>query len=654
LRLVYVRAVLRCFFRLVELGLFARFMPFALLSSVLVVRSVLFLAEGMYWGGLETLRDEVRRLCRESNLAAAVVHIRRWLALASGLSLTMLVAAALWSLARPHARSGFDFLDLFVIANALRWGADVLLRTYHSGVYAVSRVYRPWWSLVLVDVAELATLLLACALLGPWGVGCSLLLVGALRASLSWWFTRKQYARLKLRVGPPRLWLRAARDRKASWRALDSLSSAAGNVIAQADALLVLGLLATPGAGERAELLAALFHVIAPLQGVSQVWARLFYFDFKRLEAWGSPFLLHRFEALLSKVAWIVALPTGLVTLLLMSALWRGPALLLAFELTCLGVVRSWLSLRHVRAYSLGDYRFLWRLLAGLLLMAAATPLLAEFEASVSLAALVVYLTLGLSLLGRSERELSNPSRHVVSSPSAWLSRLLDQRGPVRIGLVRVDRNLSSVGRVAHVLGGCLAGATVGRLGRDTLVWFDSQDAIGASDLAVATAGSLRTARLSPMAPNGLAALNQGLDGAEWRRNFAPLLCCGSEPADSVLQRFRQEALKIHPGLRIEALGAGLAVQALGLAASGQLRSCVLAAARGQTGFFRIDGKEVVVLAPAGYPRLLIVAESEPGRSAPWKAALLELIVNTELELTLLESNASFTQAALTPITTHG
>src|SRR5690606_33767899 len=99
----------------------------------------------------------------------------------------------------------------------------------------------------------------------------------------------------------------------------------------QVDALLVLGLLSVPGEG--ALLLAALFHGVAPLQAAAFAWSRPFYFDFKRLEAWGSPFLLRRFEEFLGRVARLVPLPIGLLTLLLLMALWRGPYALLALGL---------------------------------------------------------------------------------------------------------------------------------------------------------------------------------------------------------------------------------------------------------------------------------------------------------------------------------
>src|SRR5690606_13751640 len=188
---------------------------------------------------------------------------------------------------------------------------------------------------------------------------------------------------LALNVGGRRAWLRAWRT--AKWPLRRSVRYAFANIIGEVDALLVLGLIAAPGNPEGALLLAALFHVLTPLQAAASSAPRLFYFDFKRLQSWGSPLLMRRFEAFLERAMWWTPLPIGLATLAILAAFWRGSYGWLALELGCLAVVRSRLAWIHVRAYALGDHKFLWRLLLGMLGVATLTPFAAHLEPELAL-----------------------------------------------------------------------------------------------------------------------------------------------------------------------------------------------------------------------------------------------------------------------------
>jgi hypothetical protein len=62
LKYVGVRALLRTAFRLLELALFATTFSFEVLGPILLVRSGLLVGEALWWGGLETLRRDVRVL----------------------------------------------------------------------------------------------------------------------------------------------------------------------------------------------------------------------------------------------------------------------------------------------------------------------------------------------------------------------------------------------------------------------------------------------------------------------------------------------------------------------------------------------------------------------------------------------------------------
>jgi hypothetical protein len=633
LRLVMVRALLRTGFRLTELALFTSALSFDVLGPVLLVRSLLFVLEGLWWGALETLRRDVRELHSQSKSPVRV--IRQWMALSCCAAGVAALASIAWVLWGPSPFEGFDVIDVFLLGCATRLALDSLARTYHSGVYGIRRVYRPGWSILLVDIADITFLLASFLWLGAWGLGLSLVAVGVLRTSLAVLFTRRTYVDLRLAIGSLPRWFRSLRG--ARWSPGHSVASAFGNAVGQIDALLVLGLLIAPLNASGALLLAVLFHGVAPLQAAAFSWSRLFYFDFKRLEVWGSPFLLQRFEAFVGRVSLWVPLPIGLVTLGLLAALWRGPFWFLALGLTALAGVRARLSLLHIRAYSLSDYAFLRKLFLFLLLVVLVTPLLGMLPPDVSVGAVALVAGLGLVLLGKSERLVEARSKTRVLGVSVWLRRLANHSAPVRVGVLRVDRRLTSAGKVMRALQQELAHAWMSQLGADSVAWFapaDDADGAALERLVTAGAGTLREIHQADPAPSGKDAVLRGVKSPAWQRHIAqPMARSANEHID--VQWLRTALQKVAPAARCIELSYRLDGAPLGGYSMRELRRLVLDAARGRSGFARLGNTDATVLAPGGEPWLLVLVPRDAANTLGWRAEAAELLRCANVALTL-------------------
>lgn len=637
LRYVFVRALLRTILRMVELALFASAVPFDLLGGVLVVRSCMLVSEGFWWGALEPLRNDVRQLCADGRTGQASLRIRQWLVLVLGLGGLGIAATSVWVWLGGDAHHRFNVIDAYLLGSALRWAADLWSTTYHAGVYGARRVYRPLWSLVLTDVADVGVLAASFWWLGAWGLGVSLGLVGLLRLSLSWSFTRRVYNQLKIDLGGPHAWLGAWN--KASWTPRVSLAFGFGNLVAEVDALLVVGLVAAPGEPEGALVLAALFHVLAPLQSAASTWPRLFYFDFKRLQVWGSPLLLRRFETFLRRAARWVPLPIGVVTFAILAAFWRGPYIALGLELWALTAVRSGVSLVHVRAYALGDHRFLRRLLVGMVGAAAVTPFAAQLGPEIALGLVVTLAAVALLVVGRSQRPLQSRPPRGLLGPTAWLRHLLDQARPTYVGLARVDRKLASVGRLARAWRETLPAAVFGRLSHDTVVWFASERP-DERLLVTRGAGAVRELQVGQVVDSGRQAFERGVASATWQRHFAVAGGLQAAPPDAEssdnLPSLEQRLRAVHPGLAVVRLGAAQLLPELDTAAQRELRQLILDAARGHTGFRVLASHDVAILAPNGAP-LALVAGPIAARptNLTWRAESTRIMERAELALTL-------------------
>lgn len=623
LRYVLVRALMRSAFRLAEVTLFASAFSMQVLGPVLLFRSLTLLLGGLFWGGLETLRRDVRELSREGKWPQAARRVEQWLGAAVLLALLVQVGCVAWVLWGPSPFASFSVVDAYVLACGLRLGSDLVARTYHSGVYALRRVYRPIWSLFAVDLADILLLFGLWWALGPWSLGVSLACVGMMRATLAWHFTHQSYRGLRLRVGPPVAWLRSLR--RGHWALRHSLVSAFGNCVAQMDAMVVMALLWAPlGDAEGRVLLGSLLHVVAPLLASSVSWSRLFYFDFKRLEGWGSELLLERFEGFLGRVAWLVPLPISALIAVIVAAFWKGPTATTLPWLCAWTGVRAWVSLNHVRAFSLGDKRYLLRLALLMVGVLGFVPFLRP-RPDAALSALVAAYALGLALLGPSRRSAGLVARgSALLGLSEWAARVAHQNAPGRVSLVRVDRKLLSLGRLARALGGVVVGAPMARLSPDTLVWFESAPDTERSRLLGAGAGAIRTLERGPVAPSGRDALAGGLQDRSWRRLFDGIADPTASPA-SALAELRAQLAARAPGHRWLDLENPRRIRATFRGLAPPLRRMFLDALRGHSGFRREGEGEFALLAPAGRPRALVyVPTSRPERGATQRAASAE------------------------------
>lgn len=633
LKYVMVRALLRTVFRLAELALFVSALPFEVLGPVLLVRSTMLVGESLWWGSLETLRRDVRTLHAAGNSPVGV--IRQWLSLACCAGGFVMLASVAWVLFGPSPFAGFDVIDVFVLGCGTRLAIDLLVRTYHSGVYGIRRVYRPVWSLLLIDIGDVVALVGAYLWLGAWGLGLSLVVVGILRATLSVRFTRRVYAQLRLRIGSLPAWF--TNFSKATWSPKHSAMSALGNVVGQTDALIVVGLLAAPTNHEDSLMLAVLFHGVAPLQTAAFSWSRLFYFDFKRLEAWGSPFLLRRFEAFVGRVASWVPLPIGLVTLLLLAALWRGPFLLLSLELTALAFVRARLSLLHIRAYSLSDYAFLTKLFLFMLLVVALTPVLGMLPPDLCVGAIAFVAALGTLLLGKSRRFPERTSTAPVLGLSVWLHQLLACSEPVRVGTIAVDRRLAPLGRMMFALAPALSAASLARLSRDTFVWFAPARAAAEVDvlrLVTLGAGAVKENHLAQTASDGRAALLVGVKSTAWQRHLGRYLDRSEERSFDV-EWLRQTLKEIAPSSRCIDLADDFDPSSIAGYSARDIRNLVLLATRGRTGFVRLGSSEATVIAPGGDPKVLVLVPPGEANSKTWRADASDALRHAEVALVL-------------------
>ncbi len=451
---------------------------------VVVATTSCALISSFWWGALETLRARVRDLHRSGSPHRIPRTIGGWLAFSLGLSGIVLVFAVAWTAWRA-ADGTIGPADAFVAAMALRLALDLPTRCYHSGVYAIRRVYKPLTASLAPELLGLATMLALWPVVGVWAVVVSAVLTTFLTTGVTLLYVHRVYHFLGYK---PLREARLATMRSALRGALrESLMGGLSHAVMALDALAVLALLF--GAKTDSDALLVLFLTMPTIRAGAD-WAQLLYFDLKRLELRLFTNLRKRFERHTLELAWLLGLLFWAAAVAITALFDAGSARDLAPALLAFFVARSLLAREQIQAFAEGRYVAVMTTGALCLGGLAAVGFVASGEAARlgAVALVAASCALALARLSRTARAQGEPGTTLLTLE--WLRRLGNLHSPVRVGSARVvsstggaerldarsreDRNrwrLSQLAdRTARVLGKSGAAAWIGP---DRVTWFE-------------------------------------------------------------------------------------------------------------------------------------------------------------------------------------
>lgn len=450
---------------------------------VVVAFSGTALASSFWWGALESMRAQVRDLHRAAKPHRIPAVIAGWLTFALLLGAVALAAAVVWTIVRG-ADGSLGPADALVAAMLLRLALDLPTRCYHSGVYAMRRVYKPIGATLAPELIGLAVILPLWPFLEVWAIVASAIVVSVALTAINLYYTRQVYHFLG--YAPSRELGRASMRAALPGRAREFVAGGAAHAVMALDSLVVLALLY--GAEVDSASLLVLF-LVAPTIRAGFDWARVLYFDLKRLELRLFTNLRRRFERHTLALAWVLGLVFWVVAAAITTVFYEGSAGTLYAALLAFFVARSLLARAQIQAFAEGSYATVFGTGALLLAGLGAVGPVAESETARmgAVAAVAAVCTVVLARLGTAARARGEPGTALLTLE--WLRRLGHVREPVRLGSARVasvggperldartreDRNRWRLSQ--------LADRTARRLGRDgaatwvgpdRLVWFE-------------------------------------------------------------------------------------------------------------------------------------------------------------------------------------
>jgi hypothetical protein len=434
LRFFFARYALASVAHAVTVLLLYRFFDRTHFVIVLVAYSVASVISNFWWGALEAMRREVRRLYRLRTPHLMPKTIGRWLSFAIQLAFATALATAVWAVADLLVEGMLKPAALYVVAIGLRLSVQFVTRAYHGGVYAIRRIYRPLPAILGVEILGLVTTLPLVPLLGAWALPVGALIGVPIVAGLSLFFTHRAYEFLGIE---PTRFVQLGRFRPIPRRAYrDFFGGGFSYALVGMDSMLVLVLFTTErGAGGKTGLFALLF-LLSPTVRAASEWAQLLYFDLKRLESRVFHNLKRRFERDILRLAVVMGILFAGVASIVGVLISQTPVRNLAWVVVLFFLALALLASAQVRTYSERAYPALISIGIACLAGFAAVGVFVSSERETLLGLTAVALS-GFVLLHTQADLVEGDEGSSLIWPTEWLAELRAVTGPVRVGAAR-------------------------------------------------------------------------------------------------------------------------------------------------------------------------------------------------------------------------
>jgi hypothetical protein len=603
---------LAIFVHILELTwLFEIFSAKPFIASV-ALQNVTLVADAFFWGALEGLRRRVRELGPTSESAALVT---RWLSLAYGVAFLALAIPIGVALGGARAE---PMLHVYAAICAFRLAADVVLRTYYSGVFAHRRVHRPVWSVLVGPVLVVVITLGLWERAGGWSFVAALVVSTIVSRALLFVFTRRAYRRH--RVPRPHVRLLALPalaviDRQALLAGIANLSTRLGGVVLLAALIPSLTNVVNEDDEVTVEPFAFALHLAAPFILIASQWAFVFYHDWKRVESDESS----RLGRLLERRLLVIALVVGFLCALISAALvllyvpWEEAWPTLGSLLFATVGLSIWTSLQ-LRRFSHGEHARQAATALALAIVVVAVLSSESLGVEVFYPALALGPWLAIALHALLERVRRPAKSGEVTSIDSFLDSLSRSRGDVVVWEALAAARAASIAeRFCAKLGP--RGALV-RVG-NRVVWFERAPFTSRVEWLRRGAGRLASLQ------------RHEVPASEARRLLvARAILTEPDPSNGV-ERLAAEHARLFPEGFVLRVGAAPPRRFLALAPA--MRQAIWrdalrarAGARGRSGWFvtslsRVGSPEAVFAAPRPIAGDQLMTWRNAMRSAEWR-----------------------------------
>jgi hypothetical protein len=145
-----------------------------------------------WWGALETYRENIRDYKENGKLAFMQFYIKRWVRNSIITSITITILISLFLVI--FLKSFSTIMLFYILAAILRFNLDLPMQTYHSGIYAISRVYRPLRSFVIIELGGFLSILSLYPFLKEYSLPLAVIISSILNLIVRYHYASKAYS----------------------------------------------------------------------------------------------------------------------------------------------------------------------------------------------------------------------------------------------------------------------------------------------------------------------------------------------------------------------------------------------------------------------------------------------------------------------------
>jgi len=394
----------------------------------------------LWWGGLETLRTQVRYAYRAKNLQEVNKTIGFWISLSMILCLPLLAASGyfVYEIFERLPRRLPIVEQLYLLITFVSLVIHLPVSVFHAGIYSFTRIIRPQFSVILSHLLGLSTLMITWPIIGMYAIILAIFIQAITTSCLTYHYTLYMYKLYDLWPEKPKR--KEFRKRLLNLPIINFFVGGAANIFIAIDAILIIVFYFFSLGKPQYVLYVQIIYLISPLIRATSDWARLFYFDRKKLEKSRLTLFVQQYDRIVDKVAAFMGFFFGIYSIIACLVLITSDSGLLTLTLMPFFILRAMIANLQVKTFC--ENRFFDLIVSGIFLVAGIISI-AFLEETLFLKSLfltllmvVIYKFLGKTRFPKLEFETMEPN---YTNLYAWLANIKHCDELVEVVHVKID-----------------------------------------------------------------------------------------------------------------------------------------------------------------------------------------------------------------------
>lgn len=426
-RYFFIISLFTILFSYVEFSLVQQLLSSPVITLMITMRLFVGLTSGGWWGLLELMREEVRGRYHFFEKAEVSLSIANWLCLSVIASIVVILLPMGYFISQRGMieQDELGIYDFYLLGFCIQTFLDFCATTYHSGIYAIRRIYRSMTSLFIGEISIITLMYFFWHIVGPIGLPIAYIFGECINSAIRIYFVHRTHRMLNiahLRMPLQKNFIKFLK--KISLE--NSLLTYMAGLALHVENLLIIVLLKSFITEPH---LLIYSYILRQIYRTFSHWGNLFYYDFKKMRYGPFPQFYPLFLKRLVPLSLLIALIFYGITLLATFVFYPPLTFAYSMSLAIFFLFATPLSYLPVLAFSEHRYK-------DLIFVGAATIAISLFDSEYLFVALLPFIGLFLS------RERFAPTETVdsVKKQSVYTLALhLDNRNaPFRVTKIKI------------------------------------------------------------------------------------------------------------------------------------------------------------------------------------------------------------------------